>query len=862
MSDSSVPEPCEVGFERPSAEEDCADVDECASDNGGCAQTCTNEAGAYACSCEDGFVLNEAGHTCDDVDECAEDNGGCAQTCTNEEGAYACSCEDGFVLSDDLHICDDVDECAEDNGGCGGEDAWTCVNQLGGEPTCLFDCAIDYTALMDGVNQWTFGSRVWPSALIVHGAAACPLIYNNQTRVVVASARFGQGRILQTGHEHPMNRDLQLENHDGERLMRNAVAWMSGGGEGLRIGRHPQQFSTPVNLLAADGHMISALRPSTEGLAEIDIYFVNSRNNYGDEEIDALRQFVLDGGGLISSGYAWSWGEGNGGQAVTGFPGNRVTLGSGLTVTKANQYSGTVPVSAEPLPDVWHSLYGVYAVDAHVQGVELMSPEDQQIVASVVGFALSTLPLSIDGYYVPVQALIEGTEPIVPTPQNRVSPANAPLEVLLMRIVDKLVSGLPFDRIAAHPAGADFPGQPPVDTPNAVVERTFDATYAGRSGEYNYSNAGRSLRVSTGAYARAGQTIRVTIPEGAAGQGLRVQIGTHSDQLWGVDAIQRFPQIIRGDALRDAITSSTSAFGGPVYILVPGGTEVGEIAVEIEGAVCAAHYIHGETELDEWAEQLETCQAPWVEIETSKVIFAVQRSEALNIPDVAALMTFWDEVMDAMADLEGGPHERVRAERFTLDRQISAGALHSGYPIMGHLRHHDGLLSLEDIRASGSWGPFHELGHNHQWRDWFLPGTTEATCNLWSVYVNEEVLGLPTRIVGRLSAERRAAGRAGYLDAGANFAADWNVWIALDTYLQLQEGFGWEMFSTLFADYRRESDAGQGSAQDRIDEWVMRTSAYADRNLGPFYLAWGFPISDDVLEEIEDYPEWEEDPMR
>jgi len=40
-----------------------------------------------------------------DVDECATNNGGCHMGCVNTIGSYECTCEDGFVLSIDGHVC-------------------------------------------------------------------------------------------------------------------------------------------------------------------------------------------------------------------------------------------------------------------------------------------------------------------------------------------------------------------------------------------------------------------------------------------------------------------------------------------------------------------------------------------------------------------------------------------------------------------------------------------------------------------------------------------------------------------------------------------------------------------------------------
>ena len=41
-----------------------------------------------------------------DINECANNNGGCAQTCTNTAGSYQCSCGTGFTLNSDEHACD------------------------------------------------------------------------------------------------------------------------------------------------------------------------------------------------------------------------------------------------------------------------------------------------------------------------------------------------------------------------------------------------------------------------------------------------------------------------------------------------------------------------------------------------------------------------------------------------------------------------------------------------------------------------------------------------------------------------------------------------------------------------------------
>ena len=124
--------------------------------------------------------------------------------------------------------------------------------------------------------------------------------------------------------------------------------------------------------------------------------------------------------------------------------------------------------------------------------------------------------------------------------------------------------------------------------------------------------------------------------------------------------------------------------------------------------------------------------------------------------------------------------------------------------------------------------------------------------------------------------------------------------------MQLQQAFGWSFYETIFKQYHNVSDPGRpdggfnitedgeddeddevishqddenescfrGTASSspscekqlkklaaRVDEWVRRASHVADRNLGPFYQAWGFNVTQSVLDEIANLPAWAENPM-
>jgi hypothetical protein len=98
----------------------CNDVNECATNGGGCSLgfICANSPGTF---------------NCNDVNECATSNGGCnvLAACTNTAGSRSCTCPSGCPGNG--ITCTDVNECATNNGGCG----VTCTNT----PSCSFTCS-------------------------------------------------------------------------------------------------------------------------------------------------------------------------------------------------------------------------------------------------------------------------------------------------------------------------------------------------------------------------------------------------------------------------------------------------------------------------------------------------------------------------------------------------------------------------------------------------------------------------------------------------------------------------------------------------------------------------------------------------
>ncbi|PFX17583.1 Signal peptide, CUB and EGF-like domain-containing protein 3 [Stylophora pistillata] len=118
---------CQPGYKLLADGKNCADVNECDTNNGNCDQICENSKGSYQCKCRSGFLIDSDKHKCNDINECNNNNGGCNQLCRNNVGSYHCECTVGFELSEDNHTCVDIDECQVNSGGC----SYGCQNLQG-----------------------------------------------------------------------------------------------------------------------------------------------------------------------------------------------------------------------------------------------------------------------------------------------------------------------------------------------------------------------------------------------------------------------------------------------------------------------------------------------------------------------------------------------------------------------------------------------------------------------------------------------------------------------------------------------------------------------------------------------------------
>ena len=347
--------------------------------------------------------------------------------------------------------------------------------------------------------------------------------------------------------------------------------------------------------------------------------------------------------------------------------------------------------------------------------------------------------------------------------------------------------------VQAHPAAKEFPGQPAADAPRVTEEISIDPAINGWH--------------STGLYAVAGEPITVMLPADQVGSGLSVRIGCHSDTLYHLDKWLRSPDVTKSELIAAAETKTASAFGGLIYIDVPKRSAGGSpFTVSISGGVPAPLFVLGQTTDEEWNAEIKKRPAPWAEFVCDKVVLSAPTEAAATVTTPTTLMEFWKKVVEAQDEVSNQAAERTRPERIVADVQISAGYMHSGYPIMVPTSTAMEMVTFSRLKFPG-WGFYHEIGHNHQRGDFTFDGTGEVTNNVLGMYVYEAVLGKDW-LIGHpaISADSRKEHVATIKKA----ANKWQAWrsspfLALTTYIQLVQAFGWESWHTYlhpFADER------------------------------------------------------------
>ncbi|XP_037632034.1 TRPM8 channel-associated factor homolog isoform X2 [Sebastes umbrosus] len=691
----------------------------------------------------------------------------------------------------------------------------------------------DLEFLLQGVSDFDLQGGTVASEVLVHGPLAFPIGTTSTGQAFLAGAYYGQGRVIVISHEGLLGRETLAP------FWKNAIHWLDEGRQGV-VGVAP---NVKINVLSNCGLRCE----KTDFREDLSVHVCNA---YSDKHAEKIREFVAEGGGLLIGGHAWYWKQTHNGQnELTDFAGNKILNPMGLSLLGTTVSAGLhkAPVPSQAVKDTYHFRHLLHRFAGHVtQGKKLSKHEEEGL--KKLGHDCATY-LHMEAYDCPsyTQVVSTLTDIVMKSGMPQVCdscPVKCPKDHLLLNVGPEVYKVCP---------------NPDALLPYLIKDNPLMPVVYNHKIQINVDTAGGDEWISTGLYLSPGMKTYVAMPAATVNKGWKVQIGCQTDYLKAGE-LKRAPCVHERYPVTSEMMQVSYLWGGLIYLVAPPNTQLEGVEATVQMAVPAPYYKSGVTTAADWS-LLRTAPSPWAELEFDNIILTVPSVAVRDLDRPDLLAALWDELMRGIADLAVKPHKFPRKERFVADVQISHGWMHAGYPIMAQKATAADLVNADGARKKGIWGFIHELGHNQQRGCWeFPPHTTECTCNLWSVYVHEEVLGIDRAKAHPAMASEKRKGRAQEYVKGGRKLSDWSMWVALETYMQLQEKFGWDAFKKVFAAYHEMSTFPRDKTA-KMNLYAETFSQTVGMNLAGFLKAWGWPIETATEEKLSNLPPWSDHPM-
>ncbi|OXU15832.1 M60 family metallopeptidase [Sedimentisphaera salicampi] len=696
----------------------------------------------------------------------------------------------------------------------------------------------DFAKLTENVEE--VASPGVPGPVCIFRPYTIPLClsgnYGGQ-KVAAAAGRTREGRFVCFGHGGYLN-PSEIEKADTSVLFENCVKWLAGT-EGRAkvavVGNKPlcelfeKSHYDARNLNFSD----------TEKIMDSDL-LVFDAGKLKKEQFELLDKYLKQGNGIMTAMLGWGWKQIHGGKDLReDCPANEffsqygVVWADGYLEPNENGHMA----AADELKESLNSLLAF-------EQMKKLKESENKLKIRQIGESIELAALSLPSDEPALMRelkRIARSRSVIPSGENPVT-ANDVASRAAITVFSRTLEESRPEQIKPHPSAKKFPGAVKESAGKVIQELEIDLSVPRWH--------------STGLYAPAGEVIEAVLPAKLTKKGLSLRIGSHKDKLWHKDAWKRFPDISRSFSLSSENTKCASAFGGLIYIKVPKDAH-GKSKIILKGPARAPYFKLGKTSGKQW-EELRKRPAPWGELEGKNVVITVPSDRLRKLENPEALMKKWDEVLDACAELRGAPIPRKSPERIVPDVQISAGYMHSGYPIMTQSDQFDTLADINTLK-NGSWGLFHEIGHNHQRKAWTFSGAGEVTVNIFTVYVFDKVCGIDP-LEGRMNARKRQQLKDEFKENGGTFEY-WkkNPFVGLLCYMELQEEFGWEPYKKVFRKYEKMNPEDlPKNDSERINRWVLLFSQTVEKNLVPFFRGWGWPVSNKTAEKLNSLPVWPE----
>ncbi len=711
--------------------------------------------------------------------------------------------------------------------------------------------AIDAEAVRDEIlaGVAALGDPGSPGKMVVFGESACSVAnYDGQDHrdPMIAAANWGQGRVIALPDHQWLNMDSLGNQANTGRFYLNSLAWLAGtNSKTIRIVVTPH--SPAVNWLTAQGftNVVQSGSYSTQ-LQTADVLVGWLGSNVSQSTVDTIADFVRNGGGLFlcdyGIGYVWWW---YGSADVPHAPGNKLLRepgigfssdwpGGGLTLTRA-----TGQTTADDVLDMLADSAGFTQTELDIGATVLnrlfqVLPEGDPLLAQLDA------------------AFYTRIDTISPTPASPVTDA---FEKALLQREASILSSMPADDVTAHRCAEAVYGAIDAGAPRVDKTVTLDTS--------------RGRWHSTGLYAVPGEVVTVSVPWFMIGKGYYVRINAHTDNIGARSSWERPPYVHRYFSINSTTVKVANAFGGSIFIDFGGGAydtapNLGQVQVTISDAIEQPYFVFGRHTNEQWINELRDKPAPYMVLDCGELILCFRSAEAADLTQAEALVQWWHDVAVLQDDLANRIETRTGSELINIDIQNSAGAAHSGFPIQAYDKHWGNPANYDALIVNGSWGDFHELGHNHQRGWWTFSGDGEVTENIFSTYcMRKQTFGssggwawtvYPDQVI---NTAKTAVGNSSTYSGNSNVGERLAMWI------QLADGFGWQAIMDTFATYEYDNKyfsyrLPSDNSQEK-DQWYVRFSEVSGYDMTKFmYDTWGLQVSQSARNEVAalNLPDW------
>lgn len=704
--------------------------------------------------------------------------------------------------------------------------------------------------IMKNVSEFSIDGV--PGDLIVFGENAEPLLTDSDGKTVIAMTNYGKGRMIAFSHGGMIEEKHNLI-PDNLKIFMNAAELLGVSGSKEKKVLIVPNFSA--------GHLkntkwkIDRLPVLPENLSAYDLVIVGIpfqiNSWFKKQEADRLLKYAEGGGKIMGAGIGWvymSYGDGKTGESIKKFPANLLFAPAGIFFG-TDYAKAKIPKSENAAKDSDSKNIIHAAVQIVKKGKSLSEKDLNHYLSAISRVKDATVELLTKEHKAFLIEQLKDNAKLIPTADSPLKRSKTE-EILTIALLNYWIS-----------AGNDFPVD--VFKNQKYMQKLLNELGIGST---DYSQTKRKIAlnlqqdfwIETGIYARPLEKIKITADGGSAKLGLKVRVGAQSDILYPfileIKDWKRWPEVSVVKSLNSSEIQIMNPFGGLIFIENPKPGSGASITVE--GGSEAISFNAEKHSISDWNRMLKNSNAQWGSIGSSNIKIITTEKALKKVKDPLKLAKFWDTAWKNSQELVG-EKKRSYVQYIVCDTQISLGYMHNGNPIMTWMDQEEFVVGIDGkLFSEGSWGHFHEIGHNMQRREWTFEGTGEVTTNIFTLYNMEKMFG--TKPAANPNMKDALKKYKDYLKKGGDFE-EWknDPFLALMTYLKLIEKFGWDTYKSVFRQYESlPADQKPKTEQDKIDTWVRIFSKTAKMNLFPYFRKWAIPVSEKVNNELKSLPEW------